>query len=132
MTRLVSCPCGVTGRPCQRLRGGLQLAPDPLVGPSVPAAEPSAPSMVDHTRSDHLLAASGLEWTTLRPMLLDDAPSALRARVMRPGGSPLSKVSRESLARLVMAVLGDPSTQGHAVAVVMGNTQVSPATRSRA
>jgi hypothetical protein len=88
--------------------------------------------MADHTRSERLLAGSGLEWTSLRPMLLDDAPCALPAREMRPGDSLLSKVSREFLARTVMAVRGDPSTHGRAVALVAGKTQVSPATRSRA
>ena len=89
-------------------------------------------SMVDHTRSESLLAGSGLDWTALRPMLLDDTPSELPAQEMRPGDSLLSKVSRESLARMVMAVLGDPSTHGRAVALVAGKTQVSPATRNRA
>jgi uncharacterized protein YbjT (DUF2867 family) len=88
-------------------------------------------SMVDHTRSEHLLAASSLEWTTLRPMLLDDAPSARPAQEMRPGDSLLSKVSRESLARTIVAVLGDSSMHGRAVALVAGKTWDSPATRSR-
>ena len=41
-------------------------------------------SMVDHSRSERLLAGSGLEWTALRPMLPDDAPSTLQA-VRRDG-----------------------------------------------
>jgi len=89
-------------------------------------------SMLDHTRSERLLAGSGLEWTALRPMLLDDAPSAVPAQEMRPGDSLLSKVSRESLARTVMAVLGDPSTHGRAVALVAGKAQMSATTPSHA
>ena len=75
-------------------------------------------SMADHTRSEDLLAASGLDWTALRPMLLDDAPSSLPAREMRSGDSLLAKLSRESLARTVVAVLDDRSTHGRAVPLV--------------
>ncbi len=89
-------------------------------------------SMVDHGRSEHLLASSGLEWTALRPMLLDDAPSAVAAQEMQLGDSLLSRVSREALARTIMAVLGDPSTHGRAVALVAGKAQASAATTSHA
>lgn len=75
-------------------------------------------SMADHTRSEGLLAASGLDWTALRPMLLDDAPSSLPAREMRSGDSLLAKLSRESLARRVVAVLDDAATHGRVVPLV--------------
>ena len=80
-------------------------------------------SMADHTRSERLLSGSGLEWTALRPMLLDDSRCAVRAREMRPGDSLLSKVSRESLARTIVAILGDPSTHGRAVPLVAAEAQ---------
>ena len=75
-------------------------------------------SMADHTRSESLLSSSALDWTALRPMLLDDASGALPAREMRPGDSLLAKLSRESLARTIVAVLGDPSTHGRTVPLV--------------
>lgn len=89
-------------------------------------------SMDDHTRSEGLLAASGLEWTALRPMLLDDAPSPLQAREMRPRDSLLAKLSRESLARTVVAVLGDPATHGRVVPLVPAASQSADAEGSRA
>ena len=75
-------------------------------------------SMADHTRSERLLSSSALDWTALRPMLLDDASGALPAREMCPGDSLLAKLSRESLARTIVGVLGDPSTYGRAVPLV--------------
>jgi uncharacterized protein YbjT (DUF2867 family) len=79
-------------------------------------------SMADHTRSESLLSSSALDWTALRPMLLDDASGALPAREMRPGDSLLAKLSRESLARTIVAVLGDPSTHGRTVPLVPAET----------
>jgi uncharacterized protein YbjT (DUF2867 family) len=84
-------------------------------------------SMADHTRSESLLSSSALDWTALRPMLLDDASGALPAREMRPGDSLLAKLSRESLARTIVAVLGDPSTHGRTVPLVPAVTR-SPGT----
>ncbi|NBO83153.1 MAG: NAD(P)-dependent oxidoreductase [Betaproteobacteria bacterium] len=75
-------------------------------------------SMVDHTRSEALLARSGLDWTTLRPMMLDDASSLDAALEMKPGDSLLKKVSREALARTVIQVLDDRSTIGRSIALV--------------
>jgi uncharacterized protein YbjT (DUF2867 family) len=79
-------------------------------------------SMADHTRSESLLSSSALDWTALRPMLLDDASGALPAREMRPGDSLLAKLPRESLARTIVAVLGDPSTHGRTVPLVPAET----------
>lgn len=89
-------------------------------------------SMADHTRSERLLSGSGLEWTALRPMLLDDAPCDLPAREMRPGDSLLARLSRESLARTIVTMLGDPSTHGRAVALVPAATQPPDSEGSRA
>jgi len=53
-------------------------------------------SMADHTRSEHLLSSSGLAWTALRPMLLDDAPCDLPAQEMQPATRcwPSSRANR--------------------------------------
>lgn len=75
-------------------------------------------SMIDHTRSEALLARSGLDWTALRPMMLDDASSPDPAREMRPGDSLLRKVPREALARAVIRTLADRSTIGRPVCLV--------------
>ncbi len=74
-------------------------------------------SMADHTRSERLLSGSGTDWTALRPMLLDDTRCTQPARPMRQGDSLLSKVSREALARTVLAMLGDRSSFGRAIAL---------------
>jgi uncharacterized protein YbjT (DUF2867 family) len=75
-------------------------------------------SMADHTRSEALLARSGLDWTALRPMMLDDASSSAAAREMKSGDSLLKKVSREALARTVIQALSDHSTIGRSIALV--------------
>lgn len=75
-------------------------------------------SMIDHTRSEALLARSGLDWTALRPMMLDDSSSSDPAREMKPGDSLLKKVSREALARSVIQAFKDRSTIGRPVALV--------------
>jgi uncharacterized protein YbjT (DUF2867 family) len=77
-------------------------------------------SMADHTRSERLLSDSGLDWTALRPMMLDDAPSAQAARPMRQDDSLFAKVSREALARTILAVLRDRSTFARAIPLVPG------------
>lgn len=75
-------------------------------------------SMTDHGRSERMLSESGLDWTALRPMMLDDAPSEHPARRMQPGDSLLAKVSREALARTIVATLEDASSYGLAVPLV--------------
>jgi hypothetical protein len=51
-------------------------------------------------------------------MLLDDTRCTQPARPMRQGDSLMSKVSREALARTVLAMLGDRSSFGRAIALV--------------
>jgi len=75
-------------------------------------------SMIDHTRSEEALAASGLDWTALRPMFLDDTPSEQAARPMQDGDSPFARVSREALARTILGLLADTSTHGKAIPLV--------------
>ncbi len=75
-------------------------------------------SMADHTRSEDHLAASGTQWTALRPMFLDDKPSAQPARRMQEGDSLFARVSRESLARTILEMLPDVSTHGRIIPLV--------------
>ncbi|MCA2999134.1 MAG: SDR family oxidoreductase [Rhodocyclaceae bacterium] len=75
-------------------------------------------SMIDHTRSESLLARSGLEWTALRPIMLDDTSGSDPAREMQPGDSLLRKVSRQALARTMVLALNDRSTIGRPIALV--------------
>ncbi|MFN7570835.1 MAG: NAD(P)-dependent oxidoreductase [Betaproteobacteria bacterium] len=72
-------------------------------------------SIADHTRSEALLAASGLDWTALRPMMLDDRPATQPAREMRPGDSLLNKVPRAALARTILRALADRGSYGRAL-----------------
>lgn len=80
----------------------------------------AARARADHARSERLLADSGLDWTALRPMLLDDAPSKQPAEPMRQGDRLLAKVSRESVARTIVQMLGDRSTFGRAIPLCRG------------
>jgi uncharacterized protein YbjT (DUF2867 family) len=75
-------------------------------------------SMADHTRSEDHLAASDAQWTALRPMFLDDKPSAQPARRMQEGDSLFARVSRESLARTILEMLPDGSTHGRIIPLV--------------
>lgn len=75
-------------------------------------------AMIDHTRSEALLAHSGLDWTTLRPLMLDDTSSSLPAREMKPGDSLFKTISREALARAVIQALNDRSTFGRPIALI--------------
>jgi uncharacterized protein YbjT (DUF2867 family) len=75
-------------------------------------------SMADHSRSEQLLAASGTQWTALRPMFLDDEPSNQPARRMQEGDSLFARVSRESLARTILEIRGDASTHGRIIPLV--------------
>lgn len=68
--------------------------------------------MIDHTRRESLLARSGLEWTALRPMMLDDTSGSDPARKMKPGDLLLRRVSRQALARTMVLALNDRSTIG--------------------
>lgn len=72
-------------------------------------------SIADHGRCEDLLAASGLDWTALRPMMLDDRTSSQPAREMGSGDSLLAKVPREALARRIVAMLADRSTIGRTI-----------------
>lgn len=77
-------------------------------------------SIADHGRCEQILAASGLDWTALRPMMLDDRPSARPAREMASGDSLLVKVPREALARRIVATLADRTTIDRAIALTAG------------
>ena len=70
------------------------------------------------TSTETVLARSGLDWTALRPMMLDVSPSSDLAREMKPGDSLLKKVPREALARTVIQALNDRSTIKRPVALV--------------
>jgi uncharacterized protein YbjT (DUF2867 family) len=74
-------------------------------------------SIADHTCSEALLAASGRDWTALRPMLLDDAPADHPARPMRPGDSLLTKVPRAALARCIVQLLHERASFARALAL---------------
>lgn len=75
-------------------------------------------SMTDHTRSEEILSTSGLDWTALRPMFLDDAPSDQPARAKQDGDSLFARVSREALARTILAMMNDTGTHGRAIPLV--------------
>lgn len=74
-------------------------------------------SIADHGRCEEILARSGLDWTALRPMMLDDAASDRPAREMMPADSLLAKVPRVALARTIVATLCDANAINRAIAL---------------
>jgi uncharacterized protein YbjT (DUF2867 family) len=85
-------------------------------------------SIADHTRSEALLMQSGLDWTALRPMMLDDTPATRPGLPMQPGASLLAKVPRAALARSIVQMLRDRSTFGRAIALTAPGSPGSAAT----
>ena len=74
-------------------------------------------SIDDHTRSEQLLVNTNLEWTVLRPMMLNELPSNQSARKMQAKDSLLTKIPREAVARTFLNVLCDQSTFKCAIAL---------------
>jgi nucleoside-diphosphate-sugar epimerase len=59
------------------------------------------PQVVDHVRQEGLVRDSGLDWTLVRPVVLDDGPADAPARVDLDDQVASMKVSRAQLAQVL-------------------------------
>jgi uncharacterized protein YbjT (DUF2867 family) len=96
-------------------------ADDPEGGP-----EQMRPYLEAKAKADEAVAASGLDWTIVRPGSLTDDPGTGLVTVTTDM-STRGEVPREDVARVLAAALGDPSTIGKTFVVVGGETPVDEA-----
>jgi uncharacterized protein YbjT (DUF2867 family) len=96
-------------------------ADDPTAGP--PEMRPYLEAKAE---ADRRLAGSGLDWTIVRPGRLTDDPGTGTVRVT-DDMSVRGEVSREDVARVIAAALGEPGTIGKTFVVVGGDTPVDEA-----
>ena len=72
-------------------------------------------AFADFTRTDRIVAGSGLDWTIMRPPRLTDGRSRpYRTELDRTVGAT---IARTDLARAILAAAADPATIGHVVGV---------------
>ena len=79
-------------------------------------------------RADAELAASGLDFTIVRPGRLTDEPGS--GRVQLGERVPRGEVPRDDVAAVLAACLGEPGTIGRTVGLVAGDVPVDEAVRS--
>lgn len=76
-------------------------------------------------RADAELAASGLDWTIVRPGALTDEPGTGRVKIADRTGR--GEVAREDVAEVLAAVLQEPATVGRTFELVSGEMTVEEA-----
>ena len=100
---------------------------------SIGADDPSAgseamrPYLEAKAQADAAVAASGLDWTIVRPGVLTNDPGTARVAV----GERLERaeVTRDDVAAVIAAVLDEPRTIGRTFVVVEGETPIPDALR---
>jgi uncharacterized protein YbjT (DUF2867 family) len=92
------------------------------------ASEQMRPYTEAKAEADHALAASGLEYTIVRPGRLTDEPGTGRVRI----GTDIDygEVTRDDVAATVAEVLNAPNTVGKAFELVGGDTPIDEAVRA--
>jgi nucleoside-diphosphate-sugar epimerase len=90
------------------------------------APEQMRPYLEAKAEADKGVAESGLDWTIVRPGSLTDDPGTGRVTVT-DDMSARGQVPREDVARVLAAVLGNPSTIGKTFVVIGGETPVDEA-----
>jgi uncharacterized protein YbjT (DUF2867 family) len=90
------------------------------------APEQMRPYLEAKAEADKRVAESGLDWTIVRPGSLTDDPGTGLVTVTTDM-SARGQVPREDVARVLAAVLGDPSTIGKTFVVIGGDTPVDEA-----
>jgi uncharacterized protein YbjT (DUF2867 family) len=101
------------------------------IGAHAPEAGPEAmrPYLEAKAGADRHLAASGLDWTIVRPGSLDDEPGTGLVTVStRLGGR--GPVHRDDVAAVLAAVLDAPNTIGVTFELFSGDTPVAEAVRT--
>jgi uncharacterized protein YbjT (DUF2867 family) len=101
------------------------------IGADDPSAAPEQmrPYLEAKSEADRQLAASGLDWTIVRPGRLTDEPGAGLV-TLTDDMSVRGDVPREDVARVLAATLGNDETIGKAFVVVAGETPVGDAIAS--
>jgi uncharacterized protein YbjT (DUF2867 family) len=100
---------------------------------SIGADDPSAgsaamrPYLEAKAEADAAVAASGLDWTIVRPGVLTNEPGTSRVAV----GERLERaeVTRDDVAAVLVGVLDDPGTVGRTFVVVNGDAPIPDALR---
>jgi len=79
-------------------------------------------ALVDHGLQEEALAASGLDWTVIRPGGLTDEESRGTVRLAAGDGSSgsLGRIARADVAAMLLTALDDASSIGHAFTIVAG------------
>jgi nucleoside-diphosphate-sugar epimerase len=92
------------------------------------ASEQMRPYIEAKAEADHALAASGLDFTIVRPGSLTDEQGTGRVRV----GTDVEygEVTREDVAATIAAVLNAPNTVGKTFELVGGDTPIDEAVRA--
>ena len=94
----------------------LELMPAPA---RVFARTVLASALADHAEQEAAVAASGLDWTVVRPGGLSDGPAtgAYVAQETTEGRPMKGRISRADVAAHIVRILDDPSTFGRALAM---------------
>ncbi len=74
-----------------------------------------------------LRTRAALDWTIVRPGRLVNEPGAGRVRLAEATGS--GEVSREDVAAVLLALLGEPATAGRTLELIAGDTPIDRAVR---
>lgn len=69
------------------------------------------PAFVDHARADEMVAGSDLDWTIVRPPVLEDGPARDEVRADEHGVTgTLTRIRTDDVARWIVDALDDPAT----------------------
>jgi uncharacterized protein YbjT (DUF2867 family) len=102
---------------------------------SMGAADPSSgseqmgPYLEAKHDADEALAASGLDFTIVRPGMLTDEPGSGRVELAASLGRR-GQVSRDDVAAVLVAVLGAGNTIGKTFELLAGDTPIEEAVRT--
>jgi nucleoside-diphosphate-sugar epimerase len=91
------------------------------------ASEAMRPYLEAKAEADAAVAASGLDWTIVRPGHLTDEPGTARVTVGERVG--YADIPRDDVAAVIVAVLDEPRTIGLTFVVVEGETPIPDALR---
>jgi nucleoside-diphosphate-sugar epimerase len=92
------------------------------------ASEQMRPYIEAKAEADHALAASGLEFTIVRPGRLTEDPGTGRVRIATD--VEYGEVTRDDVAATLAEVLNAPNTIGRAFELVGGDTPIDEAVRA--
>ena len=77
------------------------------------------PALADHAEQEAAVAASGLDWTVVRPGGLSDGPAtgAVVAQETAEGRAMKGRIARADVAAYIVSILDEPGTFGRALAL---------------